>query len=100
MSEESEQRAGEAAALRRFPHEHRKIELLIARDGEFCELCKELAAAEFALQATESLPSPVREERNAEWAASIEHLVAQMERALRETNVVRPGWLSLLKILS
>jgi len=100
MTEEGRSEAGEIAVLRLFPQEHQKIRLLLVRDGDFRDLCDELAEAESALQATEALPLPVRAERRAEWTASIDRLTAMIARTLRATNAVRPGWLSRLKIIS
>lgn len=100
MPQEGQGKAGETAVLRRFPGERQKIETLLARDSDFCDLCEELAQAEFALQATETLPPPIRAERSAEWTASIDRLTEGIARTLRETKGTRPGWLSLLKIIS
>jgi hypothetical protein len=88
----TEQEAGVVAALRRFPADRKAIEELILRDGDFRDMCDELAEAEGALSAVEQLPTAVRAERTAEWVASIEHLAFEIARALREANVVRVGW--------
>jgi hypothetical protein len=94
MPETAQWKAGELAALRRFPAERPAIKELIARDGDFRDMCEELAEAEFALEAAELLPLAVRAERMAEWAAAIDRLAAEMLRALGEANVIRIGWAS------
>ena len=94
MPQVGERKAGEAAALRRFPAERRTIEELLLRDDDFCDMCEELAEAELAQRAAELLPPTVREERTAEWAASIDRLTAEIARALKEANVVRIDWAS------
>ena len=83
MSEARQRMAGAMAALLRFPAERLIIDLLLLRDSDFSDMCEELAAAELALQAAEALPLSVREERIAEWAASIDQLTAEIARALR-----------------
>jgi hypothetical protein len=88
----AEEEAGRMAALRRFPADRKTIDELILRNGDFRDMCDELAEAEDALAAAEHLPPAVRAERTAEWAASIELLSLEMARALREANVVRVGW--------
>jgi hypothetical protein len=90
----AERKKGEAAALRRFPTERHAIEELMLRDGDFCDMCEELAEAELALRAAELLPPTVREERTAEWTASIDRLTAEIARALKEANVIRVDWAS------
>lgn len=97
MSEEERKRTGEGAALRRFPGERQTIEKLLAGNGDFCDMCEELAEAESALLSAEALPPDVREARIAEWTASIDRLVGEIARAMREANVVRIGWAGDLK---
>lgn len=93
MSKYWQRKAGETAALRRFPAERRAIKELMLRDGEFSDMCEELAEAESALHAAKALPPDVREERTAEWIASIDRLAAEIARALQEANVIRVGWI-------
>ncbi|MBL0373985.1 hypothetical protein JJB09_18335 [Rhizobium sp. KVB221] len=97
MSEEEQRKTGEGAALRRFPAERRTIQQLLVGDGDFYDMCEELAEAESALLAAEALPLDVREARIAEWTASIDRLVGEIARALREANVIRIGWAGDLK---
>lgn len=97
MSEEQQRNTGKEAALRRFPADRQTIDQLIVRDGDFCDMCEELADAEGALRAVEALPPDVREARAAEWTASIDRLVGEIARAMSEANVVRIGWVCDLK---
>ncbi|MBL8580611.1 MAG: hypothetical protein JNL61_00100 [Rhizobiaceae bacterium] len=97
MVELSLREAGQAAALRRFPAEHRTIDELMLTSGDFCDMCEELAEAEGALRATEGLPPAVRTERTAEWTAVIDRLTAEIGRALNEAHAHRAGWTSPLK---
>jgi uncharacterized protein (DUF2236 family) len=91
MPEVRRRKAGEIAVLRRFPAERPTIEELIVRDGDFCEMCQELAAAELALIAAEVLPPAIRDARTIEWAAAIDRLAAEIGRALKEANVIDTG---------
>lgn len=84
-------RAGEIAVLRRFPACSRTIEELIARDGDFRDMCEELAEAEAALQAAEALPPALRADRRAEWTDAITRLEAEIARALKKANVIPIG---------
>lgn len=92
MPSAKQQAAGRIVVLRRFPADQKAIEQLILRDGDFRDMCDELAEAEAALRAAEKLPLTIRAERMAEWSASIERLSFEIARALREANLVRVGW--------
>ncbi len=92
MSDQGQRKAGETAALRRFPSERRLIEALVLRDSDFADMCEELAEAEDALRAADRLPEAVRQERAGEWTDYIERLTAEIARALREANETRIGW--------
>lgn len=92
MSDQGQRKAGETAALRRFPSERRLIEALVLRDSDFADMCEELAEAEDALRAADRLPEAVRQERAGEWTDYIERLTAEIARALGEANETRIGW--------
>jgi hypothetical protein len=79
------------AAILRFPDDFRKIEELGAQPGSFRDMCEDLAEAERGLQMTDRLPLGLRDARRAEWNACIENLTQEIERALREFNVVPIG---------
>ncbi len=72
--------------MARFPNERQAIEELIARDGDFRDMCDELAEAELALKAAERLPLAVRAERTIEWAATIDRQVAEIGKALGDAK--------------
>jgi hypothetical protein len=97
MPDKERQSAGAAAVLRRFPFGRCTIEDLRAHSEDFRDMCEELADAEQALLAADVLPLPIREERRAEWVATIERLTAEIESALNEANVIRVGWAGHLK---
>ena len=88
MSHDDHRKAGEIAVLQRFPAERRAIEDLAAQSEDFCDMCEELADAEMALQAAQTLPAGLRAERTAEWTASIDRISAEIARALRNANVI------------
>lgn len=57
-------------------------------------MCEELAEADLALRAAQILPADTRRERTAEWAALIERLSAEIEKALKTANVIPIGRIS------
>ena len=51
-------------------------------------MCEELAEAELALSKVDRVPSGLREARRAEWQELIDRLVAEVEAALLDKDVV------------
>jgi len=85
--------------LRRFPACRRAIEELIARGGDFRDMCEELAEADTALRAAEALPPALRMDRQAEWTNAITRLEGEIARALKEANTNPIGQASKPKCL-
>lgn len=77
-----------SAALRRYPQFELAIRRLMARSEAFCDMCEELAEAELALSRVDGVPSGVREARRAEWKELIDRLVAEVEAALLDKDIV------------
>jgi hypothetical protein len=79
---------GLTAARRKFPLSAKEIENLAHYDDEFRGLCDDLAAAEAALIAVESLDPALRAERLAECKGWIQSLSVEIENALDGAKVV------------
>jgi hypothetical protein len=77
-----------SAALRRFPQFELAIRRLMARSEAFCDMCEELAEAEVALATVNRVAPALREARRAEWQELIDRLVAEVEAALLDKDVV------------
>jgi hypothetical protein len=84
----SNKREALSAALRRYPQFELAIRRLMARSEAFCDMCEELAEAELALSKVDRVPSGLREARRAEWQELIDRLVAEVEAALLDKDVV------------
>ena len=54
-------------ASRRVPGEARLIEQPMDGNGDFRDICEELADAEMALAAIDTVPAALREARTVEW---------------------------------
>jgi hypothetical protein len=74
---------GLAAATRRFPDAEFSIRKLMAHSEAFCDMCEELAEAEFALSKVPEARPELREARRAEWQELVDLLAAEVEAALR-----------------
>jgi hypothetical protein len=91
MAQESgstDKREGFSAALRRFPQFELAIRRLMGRSEAFCDMCEELAEAELALSTVGKVAPALREARKAEWQELIDRLVAEVEAALLDKDVV------------
>jgi hypothetical protein len=73
-----------AAAARRFPQAKFAIRMLMNRSETFCDMCEELADAEFALSQVPGVPAALREARRVEWQELIDRLVAEVGTAISE----------------
>ncbi|WP_353646544.1 hypothetical protein [Mesorhizobium sp. WSM2239] len=83
-----------SAALRRFPQFELAIRRLMARSEAFRDMCEELVEVEVALSNVDKIAPALREARRVEWQELIDRLVAEVEAALLEKDVVvkpRPG---------
>jgi hypothetical protein len=70
------------AAVRRFPERRWAIKAMAAWDGDFRQLCADLADAEAALRGWEGSSLPDRERRCAEYSDLVESLAAEIKAAL------------------
>jgi hypothetical protein len=70
------------AAIARFPDRGRAIKELAVVDEDFRALCADLRDAEAALDGWERSPSPVREERCAEYRELAAGLADEIKTAL------------------
>jgi hypothetical protein len=84
---------GYAVAVRRFPQAEFAIRKLMSRSESFCDMCEELAEAEFALSKVPGTPPELCEARRSEWQELVDRLVAEVRTALRESEAWkhRPG---------
>lgn len=80
-----------SAAARRFPQAEFTIRRLMRMSEDFCDLCGELAAAEYALAQVSQSAREVREERQREWDELIDCLVVEIGQALEEHGGWKPG---------
>jgi len=80
-----------SAAVRRFPQAEFAIRKLMTRSEAFCDICEELAEAEWALSKVPEVPPALREARRAEWQELVDRLVAEVAAALRESEAWRAG---------
>jgi hypothetical protein len=87
--EDPKRNTGRLAATRRFPDQADLIEELIDRNEDFSEMCEELADAERALLAVDSVPAEVRAARRAEWQGWIARLTKEIDCALCNGSVIR-----------
>ena len=78
-----------ASAVRRFPRFELTVRRMMKADEAFREICEELAEAESALLATESLPAPLREVRREEWDALVHRLAVEVWEAIRRDALSR-----------
>jgi hypothetical protein len=79
---------GYASALRRFPQAEFAIRRLMGRSETFCDICEELADAEFALSKVPGAPPELAEARRVEWQELVDRLVAEVAGALRESEAM------------
>ncbi|MFC7395579.1 hypothetical protein ACFQU1_00035 [Chelatococcus sp. GCM10030263] len=70
------------AAIRRFPHRRRAIEELALQSENFRLLCSDLADAELALEGWKNCPTPLGEERCAEYRTLVAGLAAEIRETL------------------
>jgi hypothetical protein len=75
-----------SAAVRRFPHAEFAIRRLMNRSEAFCDMCEDLAEAEWALSNVPATPPAIREARKVEWQELVDRLVAEVGTALREND--------------
>jgi hypothetical protein len=73
---------GFAAAMRRFPESEFAIRKMMANSEAFCDMCEELADADFALARVVEAPPDIREARRAEWEELVEVLSAEVKAAI------------------
>ena len=78
-----------AAAIRRFPHFELPIRRLFEVNETFRDICEELRDAEFALSATASTPTPLRETRQAEWQDLVDRLASEVEAMIGRDYAAR-----------
>lgn len=69
---------GVLAALRHFPARRRAIEEMVLKSENFRLLCTDLADAEAALSNWERSPSPLKDERCAEYRSLVTALKAEI----------------------
>jgi hypothetical protein len=84
-----ERSKGLRSALRHFPDRVQRIEALERESENFRDICDELAAAEDALAAIDSLGESQRAERRLEWLGFIRSTLLEIEAELRRSNVIR-----------
>jgi hypothetical protein len=72
----------------RFPGTAHLVEQMPAEPGPLRDMYEELLEAEKGLAAAETAPLELRDARKFEWRLAIEALVHEIERELRDTNVV------------
>jgi hypothetical protein len=77
------------AAARRFPHAEFAIRKLMTRSEAFCDMCEELAEAEWALSNVPATPTARHEARRVEWQELVDRLVTEVGAALRESETWR-----------
>lgn len=81
-----------SAVAHRFPQAELAIRRLMSRNEDFCDLCEELAEAEAALAGVaDTTPADLREQRAHEWQELIDLLVAEVRKALRNSEEWMPG---------
>ena len=82
-NERTSKREAFVAATGRFPNFELSIRRLLETDENFRDICEELAEAEYALSAVETMPDALRGVRRAEWQELIDRLVCEVEAAIR-----------------
>jgi hypothetical protein len=56
------------------------------RSETFCDMCEDLAEAEWALSKVLEVPPALREARRVEWQELVDRLVAEVGATLREAG--------------
>lgn len=84
----STQSEGEKAAIRRLPASAHEIRRRVALDEVFRGICEDLAAAEVALTAVNTLNASIRAERASEYLGLIDGLVSEIAQELASAKVV------------
>jgi hypothetical protein len=70
------------AAVRRYPQFELAIHRLADADEVFRDICEELAEAELALSKVDTLPTALREARQAEWQELVDRLAGELRTAV------------------
>ena len=75
----------------RFPDIGNTVDDLFCRDGNFRDMCEELAELESAIGSSHNLPWAHRADLLADWHAARERLLLEMANALAQANVIPMG---------
>ena len=82
---------GVRSAHLQFPDVGKAIDDLFRRDGNFRDMCEELADLESAISSIDDLPWACRTDLLADWLAARERLTREMAEALARANVIPIG---------